>query len=55
MILAMTKWKSSLQHKEFTIATSHKSLIHLGEQKLHLGMQQKASIKLFGLQCKIFV
>ena len=38
LIMAVTKWKSHLQHKEFTIATDHKSLIHLGEQRLHEGM-----------------
>jgi len=37
LILAITKWKPYLQHKEFTIVTDHKSLIHLGEQKLHEG------------------
>jgi hypothetical protein len=49
LILTITKWKPYLQHKEFTIATDHKSLIHLGEQKLHEGLQQKAFIKLLGL------
>lgn len=53
VILAISKWKPYLQHREFTIATDHKSLIHLGEQKLHEGMQQKAFIKLIGLQYKI--
>jgi len=53
LILAITKWKPYLQHKEFTIVTDHRSLIHLGEQKLHEGMQQKAFIKLLGLQYKI--
>jgi hypothetical protein len=53
VILAVSKWKPYLQHKEFTILTDHKSLIHLGEQKLHEGMQQKAFIKLLGLQYKI--
>jgi len=38
VILSVTKWKSYLQHQEFTIATDHKSLIHLGEQKLQEGM-----------------
>jgi hypothetical protein len=51
--MAVTKWKSYLQHKEFVIATDHKSLIHLGEQKLHEGLQQKAFIKLLGLQYRI--
>ena len=53
LILAVTKWKSYLQHQEFTIATDHKSLIHLGEQKLQEGMQHKAFLKLLGLQYKI--
>lgn len=53
VILAITKWKSYLQHQKFTIATDHKSLIHLGEQKLHEGMQHKAFIKLLGLQYTI--
>ena len=53
LIMAITKWKPYHQHKEFMIATDHKSLIHLGEQKLHEGMQQKAFIKLLGLQYKI--
>jgi len=53
IILVVTKWKSYLQHQEFTIATDHKSLIHLGEQKLQEGMQHKAFLKLLGLQYKI--
>lgn len=53
LILAVTKWKSYLQHREFNILTDHKSLIHLGDQKLMEGMQQKAFIKLLGLQYKI--
>jgi hypothetical protein len=53
LILAVTKWKPYLQHKEFVIATDNKNLIHLGEQKLLEGMQHKAFIKLLGLQYKI--
>lgn len=53
LIMVVTKWKSYLQHKEFTILTDHRSLIHLGDQKLLEGMQQKAFIKLLGLQYKI--
>ena len=30
ILLAVEKWRSYLQHKEFTIATDHKSLTHLG-------------------------
>jgi hypothetical protein len=53
LILSVTKWKSYLQHMEFTIATDHHSLVHLGDQKLLEGMQHKAFIKLLGLQYKI--
>jgi len=53
LILAVTKWKPYLQHKKFTILTDHRSQIHLGDQKLLEGMQQKAFIKLLGLQYKI--
>lgn len=49
LIMAVTKWKSYLQHKEFTILTDQKSLVHLGEQRIQEGMQQKAFIKLLGL------
>jgi hypothetical protein len=51
--MAVTKWKSYLHHKEFTILIYHKSLVHLGEQKLQEGPQQKAFLKLLGLQYKI--
>lgn len=52
-ILAVTKWRPYLQHEQFTIATDHKSLVHLGEQKLQQGMQHKAFVKLLGLQYKV--
>ena len=53
LIMAVTKWKQYLQHKEFTIITDQRSLIHLGEQKIHQSMQQKAFLKLLGLQYKL--
>lgn len=53
MILAVTKWKPYLQHMEFHIMTDQRSLIHLGEQQIHEGLQQKAFIKLLGLQYKL--
>jgi hypothetical protein len=34
LIIAVTKWMPYLQHREFTILTDQKSLIHLNEQKL---------------------
>lgn len=42
LIMAVTKWKPYLQHNEFTILTYQRSLIHLGEQNINEGMQQKA-------------
>ena len=53
ILLAVEKWRSYLQHKEFTIATDHKSLTHLGEHKIHQGMQHKAFLKLMGLQYRV--
>jgi len=53
LIMAITKWKQYLQHKEFTIIIDQHSLIHLGEQKIHQSMQQKAFLKLLGLQYKM--
>lgn len=53
MILAVEKWQPYLQHCEFTIHTDHKSLIHLEEHKISNTIQQKAFIKLLGLQYKL--
>ncbi|WVZ54303.1 hypothetical protein U9M48_005124 [Paspalum notatum var. saurae] len=55
LLLAISKWKSYLQHKEFTILTDHKSLVHLTEQRAHEGLQQKAFLKLLGLRFKVQV
>jgi hypothetical protein len=51
--MAVDKWRSYLQHKEFTIVTDHRNLLHLGDQKLSTGMQHKAFLKLMGFQYKI--
>lgn len=53
ILLAVSKWRPYLQHSEFVIQTDHKSLTHLGEQQLNTPMQQKAFIKLMGLQYRI--
>lgn len=53
LIMAVTQWKPYLQHKEFLILTDQKSLVHLGERHIQQSMQQKAFIKLLGLQYKI--
>ena len=53
ILLAIDKWRSYLQHQEFTIRTDQKSLLHLTEQRLTTGMQHMAFVKLMGLSYKI--
>lgn len=53
IIMALDKWRAYLHHKQFTILTDQKSLIHLGEQKLTSGIQHKAFVKLLGFQYKL--
>jgi hypothetical protein len=53
VLMAIDKWRPYLQHKEFAIVIDHKSLLHLGDQKLSTGMQHKAFLKLMGFQYKI--
>jgi hypothetical protein len=53
ILLAVNKWRSYLQHKEFIIRTDQKSLTQLGEQQLTMGIQHKAFVKLMGLQYSI--
>jgi hypothetical protein len=53
VLMAIEKWKSYLQHQPFTILTDHKSLVHLGQQKLTSGIQHKAFVKLLGYQYQV--
>nr|XP_051210878.1 uncharacterized protein LOC127328311 [Lolium perenne] len=53
ILMAVEKWRSYLQHKEFVIRTYQKSLLYLTEQRLGTGMQHKAFVKLMGLQYTI--
>jgi hypothetical protein len=53
ILLALDKWKTYLQHRQFTIHTDQRSLIHLGEHKFNTPMQQKAFFKLLGFQYRI--
>ena len=39
VIMAVTRWKPYLQHKEFCILTDQRSLVHLGEQTLQVSMK----------------
>lgn len=53
ILMAVQKWRAYLQHSEFVILTDHRSLTHLGEQKLTTSMQHKAFVRLMGLQYRI--
>lgn len=53
VLLAVAKWRQYLQHAKFVIRTDQKALIHLEEQHLNTPMQQKAFVKLLGLQFRI--
>jgi hypothetical protein len=53
ILMAVDKWRSYLQHREFTIRTDQKSLLHLTEQRLGTGIQHKAFVKLMGLRFTI--
>jgi hypothetical protein len=53
ILLAVDKWRSYLQHREFIIRTDKRSLQHLGEQRLANSIQHRAFVKLMGLQYKI--
>lgn len=39
ILMAIEKWRPYLQHRQFTIKTDHKSLLHLTEQRVHLKLQ----------------
>jgi hypothetical protein len=51
--MAVTKWKPYLQQKEFSILTDHRSLLHLDDHQIHQPMQQKAFLKLMGLNYRL--
>ena len=53
VILAVDKWRSYLQHAPFTLATDHRSLTHLQDQKISSPMHKKALLKLLGLRYNI--
>lgn len=53
LIMAVERWRSYLQRKEFIIRTDHKSLSFLTEQNLHSDLQRKAMARLMGLQFKV--
>ena len=53
ILMAIEKWKSYLQHRQFTIHTDQRSLVHLGDHKFNTPIQQKAFFKLMGLNYRI--
>jgi hypothetical protein len=53
ILIAIDHWRAYLQLDEFIIFTDQKSLIHLGDQRLHTFWQKKVFTKLVGLQYKI--
>jgi hypothetical protein len=50
ILLAVEQWRSYLQLGKFVIATNHRSMSYLNEQRLHTHWQQKVFTKLLGLQ-----
>jgi hypothetical protein len=53
ILLAVDKWHSYMQYKEFIIRTDQHSLQYLGEHMMINSIQHKAFVKLMGLQYKI--
>jgi hypothetical protein len=49
ILMAVDKWHSYLQHKEFIIGTGQQALQHLGEQKLTTSIQHKSICETDGL------
>jgi hypothetical protein len=53
VLMAIEQWRPYLQHREFTIRTDQRSLVHLDDQRLNTIWQHKALTKLLGLQYRI--
>ena len=53
ILIVVNQWCPYLQLGEFITFTYQKSLIHLGDQRLHTAWQQKVFTKLLGLQYRI--
>jgi hypothetical protein len=53
ILIVIDHWRAYLQVDEFTILTDQKSLIDLGDQRLHTFWQKNVFTKLVGLQYKI--
>uniref|UniRef100_A0A0A9HMP3 Reverse transcriptase RNase H-like domain-containing protein n=1 Tax=Arundo donax TaxID=35708 RepID=A0A0A9HMP3_ARUDO len=53
VLMAVDRWRPYLQHKEFIVKVDQKSLVHLNDQNLTTQLQQKAFVKLIGLQFRM--
>jgi hypothetical protein len=53
ILIAVDKWRSYLQHGEFTIFTDQRSLMHITDQRLQTPWQMKLYTKLIGLQFQV--
>jgi hypothetical protein len=52
ILLVVEQWRPYLQFQEFCIATNHKCMSHLNDQRLHTPWQQEMFTKLLGLDYK---
>jgi hypothetical protein len=53
ILLAIDRWRSYLQHRQFVIHTDQRSLVHLEDHRISTPIQQKAYFKLMGFQYKV--
>jgi hypothetical protein len=53
ILLAIDRWRAYLQHRQFTIRTDQRSLVHLGDHRITTPIQQKAYFKLMGFQYQV--
>lgn len=53
ILMAIDRWRSYLQHKQFVIRTDQRNLIHLGDHRISTPIQQKAYFKLMGFQYSV--
>lgn len=53
ILMAIERWRTYLQHRQFTIRTDQRSLVHLGDHRIATPIQQKAYFKLMGFQYQV--
>jgi hypothetical protein len=52
-MIAVEQWRPYLQHRELTIFTDQRNLMHITDQRLHTPWQLKMYNKLAGLQYQV--